>query len=187
MLLLVIQTGGMAAVAVTFARYFLELTDWSISDSLVAVSALALLTAINCVGVRAGSHLVTAFRQIAPRIRRRCMPSGGDEPQCGRRDGQLSPATTAEVATRGQLWPRRNELETQLHASLAEPLEQRRHMHLVGLVVAGQGVHHEVHARPIGEFALARGAGLSPAWASLHYRLAYIPFGTFTPAPFSIS
>jgi APA family basic amino acid/polyamine antiporter len=56
-LLLVIQTGGMAAVAVTFARYFLELTHWPLSDSLVAVVALALLTAINCFGVRAGSRV----------------------------------------------------------------------------------------------------------------------------------
>src|SRR5256885_1910288 len=32
-LLLVIQTGGMAAVAVTFARYFLELTHWPLSES----------------------------------------------------------------------------------------------------------------------------------------------------------
>src|SRR3954463_1617472 len=55
-LLLVIQTGGMAAVAVTFARYFLELTHWPMNDSLVAASALALLTAINCLGVRAGSR-----------------------------------------------------------------------------------------------------------------------------------
>src|SRR6266480_5440012 len=54
-LLLVIQTGGMAAVAVTFARYFLELTGWSVNDSVIAAAALALLTAINCWGVRAGS------------------------------------------------------------------------------------------------------------------------------------
>jgi APA family basic amino acid/polyamine antiporter len=40
-LLLVIQTGGMAAVAVTFARYFLELTQWQVSASLIAASALA--------------------------------------------------------------------------------------------------------------------------------------------------
>src|SRR6267142_4427840 len=56
-LLLVIQTGGMAAVAVTFARYFLELTHWAVPDALVAAAALALLTAINCLGVRAGSRL----------------------------------------------------------------------------------------------------------------------------------
>jgi APA family basic amino acid/polyamine antiporter len=54
-LLLVIQTGGMAAVAVTFARYFLELTNLRVSDWLVAVVALGSLTVINCLGVRAGS------------------------------------------------------------------------------------------------------------------------------------
>ena len=43
-LLLVIQTGGMAAVAVTFARYFLELTHWPVSDGIIAAAALALLT-----------------------------------------------------------------------------------------------------------------------------------------------
>src|SRR5215467_4465160 len=53
-LLLVIQTGGMAAVAVTFARYFLELTRAGVADWQVAVAALALLTIINCLGVRAG-------------------------------------------------------------------------------------------------------------------------------------
>lgn len=56
-LLLVIQTGGMAAVAVTFARYFIELTRVQISESIVAVVALTLLTLINCLGVRAGSSV----------------------------------------------------------------------------------------------------------------------------------
>jgi APA family basic amino acid/polyamine antiporter len=69
-LLLVIQTGGIAAVAVTFARYFLELTHWPVSDSFVAVVALGLLTAINCLGVRAGSRVqsiltLTAIAAIA--------------------------------------------------------------------------------------------------------------------------
>ena len=53
-LLLVIQSGGMAAVAVTFARYFLELTNLHVADWLVAVVALGSLTVINCLGVRAG-------------------------------------------------------------------------------------------------------------------------------------
>jgi APA family basic amino acid/polyamine antiporter len=53
-LLLVIQTGGMAAVAVTFARYFLELTSLQVSGAIVAVVALASLTTVNCLGVRAG-------------------------------------------------------------------------------------------------------------------------------------
>ncbi|PYT99561.1 MAG: amino acid transporter [Acidobacteria bacterium] len=64
-LLLVIQTGGMAAVAVTFARYFLELTHWPVNDSLIASSALALLTAINCLGVRAGSRVQSAMTLTA--------------------------------------------------------------------------------------------------------------------------
>ncbi len=64
-LLLVIQTGGMAAVAVTFARYFLELTQWPINDSIVAAAALALLTAINCLGVRAGSRVQSTMTLTA--------------------------------------------------------------------------------------------------------------------------
>src|SRR5213592_338943 len=56
-LLLVIQTGGMAAVAVTFARYFLELTNLRVSDKLIAAIALAALTVINCLGVRSGSSV----------------------------------------------------------------------------------------------------------------------------------
>lgn len=54
-LLLVVQTGGMAAVAVTFARYFVELTQWPIPSPYLAAIVLALLTIINCLGVRAGS------------------------------------------------------------------------------------------------------------------------------------
>ena len=55
-LLLVIQTGGMAAVTVTFARYFLELTQARISESWVVVVTLAVLTAINALGVKPGSR-----------------------------------------------------------------------------------------------------------------------------------
>jgi APA family basic amino acid/polyamine antiporter len=67
-LLLVIQSGGMAAVAITFARYFLELTHWPVPDGAVAAGALALLTAINCLGVRAGSNvqsLLTVLKILA--------------------------------------------------------------------------------------------------------------------------
>jgi APA family basic amino acid/polyamine antiporter len=56
-LLLVTQTGGMAAVAVTFANYFRELTGWGGSATLIAVAALAVLTVINCLGVRSGSNV----------------------------------------------------------------------------------------------------------------------------------
>jgi APA family basic amino acid/polyamine antiporter len=60
-LLLVIQTGGMAAVAVTFARYFLEMARLPISDSVLAAVVLTVLTLINCLGVRAGSTVQSIF------------------------------------------------------------------------------------------------------------------------------
>jgi APA family basic amino acid/polyamine antiporter len=56
-LLLVIQTGGMAAVTVTFARYLLELTGWQISERLIVVVTIVLLTLINCMGVKLGSRM----------------------------------------------------------------------------------------------------------------------------------
>jgi APA family basic amino acid/polyamine antiporter len=63
-LLLVIQSGGMAAVAVTFAKYVYALGGGQSSDNaaaLLAAIALALLTAINCFGVRAGSTTQNLF------------------------------------------------------------------------------------------------------------------------------
>lgn len=60
-LLLVIQTGGMAAVTVTFSRYFLELTGWQVPERLVSVATLALLTLINCLGVKLGSRVQSAL------------------------------------------------------------------------------------------------------------------------------
>jgi APA family basic amino acid/polyamine antiporter len=56
-LLLVIQSGGMAAVAITFSRYFLDLTQFGVPEYAPAVAVLVLLTAINCLGVRAGGTL----------------------------------------------------------------------------------------------------------------------------------
>ena len=56
-LLLVTQTGGMAAVAVTFAKYFREISGSTVGDGPIAASALLGLTAINCLGARAGSNV----------------------------------------------------------------------------------------------------------------------------------
>src|SRR6185436_10348212 len=53
-LLLVIQTGGMAAVAVTFSRYFVDSTRLPIAYEYMAGIVLIVLTIINCLGVRAG-------------------------------------------------------------------------------------------------------------------------------------
>ena len=52
----------------------------------------------------------------------------------------------------------RSECDAEIHIALllSQPLEQRRHVHLVGLVVAGQRVHHDVDAGAERELALAR-------------------------------
>jgi APA family basic amino acid/polyamine antiporter len=60
-LLLVIQTGGMAAVSITFARYFVELTGLQVRDWVVAAAALAALTLINCFGVKIGGRTQSAL------------------------------------------------------------------------------------------------------------------------------
>ena len=60
-LLLVIQTGGMAAVAITFSRYFIELTRIPVAEGWIATAALLILTVINCLGVRAGSAVQSAL------------------------------------------------------------------------------------------------------------------------------
>jgi APA family basic amino acid/polyamine antiporter len=56
-LLLVTQTGGMAAVAVIFASYFRGLTGVNWGDGVLAAIVLLSLTAINCLGARAGSNI----------------------------------------------------------------------------------------------------------------------------------
>jgi len=63
-LLLVIQTGGMAAVSIVFAQYFLELVHLPVSSSLVAVITLLLLTIINCLGVKAGATVQNVLMVI---------------------------------------------------------------------------------------------------------------------------
>jgi APA family basic amino acid/polyamine antiporter len=60
-LLLVIQTGGMAAVSITFARYFVELTGVQARDWIVATTALVILTLINCFGVKTGGRTQSAL------------------------------------------------------------------------------------------------------------------------------
>jgi basic amino acid/polyamine antiporter, APA family len=56
-LLLVTQTGGMAAVAVIFSSYFRALTGVAWNDSVIAATVLLILTGINCLGARAGSNV----------------------------------------------------------------------------------------------------------------------------------
>ena len=60
-LLLVIQTGGMAAVSITFARYFVDLSGLRTRDWVIATAALAVLTLINCLGVKTGGRTQSAL------------------------------------------------------------------------------------------------------------------------------
>jgi basic amino acid/polyamine antiporter, APA family len=60
-LLFVIGAGGTAATAVTFAKYFHDLSHFGVPENLVAAIAVAILTIINCLGVRAGSGVQSFF------------------------------------------------------------------------------------------------------------------------------
>ena len=60
-LLLVVQTGGMAAVAMTFGSYFRELSGLNAPTWFLAVVTIGVLTIINCFGVRAGSNVQNAL------------------------------------------------------------------------------------------------------------------------------
>jgi APA family basic amino acid/polyamine antiporter len=63
-LLFVIQTGGMAAVALIFANHLFELLGLHASEfgsALLGCTALVLLTIINCIGVRAGTLTQNIF------------------------------------------------------------------------------------------------------------------------------
>lgn len=60
-LLLVIQTGAMAAVSITFARYFSELTGIHAPDWVIAAAALGVLTVVNCLGVKTGGRTQSAL------------------------------------------------------------------------------------------------------------------------------
>lgn len=60
-ILLVVQTGGIAAVAVTFARYFLAVVPLPMSESTVAVLGLAILTGLNCANLQAGNVAQRTF------------------------------------------------------------------------------------------------------------------------------
>jgi APA family basic amino acid/polyamine antiporter len=81
-LLWIIQSGGLASVAVIFARYFLELlhtfggwlgvdegslstvAESRLAAALVASAAIATLTAVNCAGVRTGSTAQNIFMML---------------------------------------------------------------------------------------------------------------------------
>lgn len=60
-LLLVSQSGGMAAAAVTFANYVTPLSGLAVSPKLLGIAAIAAFTIVNALGVRAGASTQNAF------------------------------------------------------------------------------------------------------------------------------
>ena len=54
--LIVINAGGCAAAAVTFARYARELFPVPLPERAIAVTAIVVLAAVNCAGIRAGAR-----------------------------------------------------------------------------------------------------------------------------------
>jgi APA family basic amino acid/polyamine antiporter len=62
--LLVINGGGGAAMAVTFARYLRLLVPVPLSDRAVGMAVIVLLTAVNCVGVRAASRVQSSLMLV---------------------------------------------------------------------------------------------------------------------------
>jgi APA family basic amino acid/polyamine antiporter len=90
-LLLVVQSGGMAAVAVTFAKYTLQLTGVSMPDWLLATGTLAILTIINCFGVRSGTNTQTLLMLLKLAAIAMLIVAGSAF-------GTRAPAATAEVA-----------------------------------------------------------------------------------------
>ncbi len=63
-LLLVSQSGGMAAAAVTFGGYFEPLTGLHVDQTVLAVILLGVLTVVNCLGVRQGSNVQNTFMML---------------------------------------------------------------------------------------------------------------------------
>lgn len=63
-LLLVSQSGGSAAAAVTFATYFAPLTGINADVRLLAALAIAAFTVVNLLGVRAGASTQNAFMAL---------------------------------------------------------------------------------------------------------------------------
>ena len=100
-------------------------------------------------------------RQQDQRQRRDAHGGAARARQSGRSAAITTIAASAIHSTIGRNEGR--ERDAVLHALLPQAFDEGRHVDLIGLVVAGQRVHHDVDAGAEGEFALARLAGASAA------------------------
>ena len=60
-LLLVMQTGAMASVAVIFARYFNQFARAPVPEGVITTVVIGILSLVNCMGVRTGSTIQNLF------------------------------------------------------------------------------------------------------------------------------
>jgi basic amino acid/polyamine antiporter, APA family len=85
-LLLVIQSGGMAAVAMTFSRYLLSINGGGAGEAALAVAVLLILTMVNCLGVRSGATTQNALMLLKLAAIAMLVAAGvlsGDAPRLG--------------------------------------------------------------------------------------------------------
>ena len=122
-LLLVTQTGGMAAVAVTFARYFREISGVAAGDGTIAAISLLGLTAINCFGVRAGSNVQSLLMLLKVGRDRR---HGCARPVAGRRNAASIAATGSPRFARPRQSRRRRHDSDRLRVRRLANLQLRR-------------------------------------------------------------
>jgi APA family basic amino acid/polyamine antiporter len=59
--LLVVQAGGMAAVAIVFAKNLNVLAGGTLPENLIVIGALAALAAVNCLGVKSGNGVQSSL------------------------------------------------------------------------------------------------------------------------------
>ncbi len=105
-------------------------------------------------------------RQRRAAARRGCAPSSQQTPR--RQARCRRPTQTHERRERAARMRYRSSCDELL---LSQPFEQRRHVHLIGLVVAGQRVHHDVDAGAEGQ-SRAGAARPAPSAASAGRRAA---------------
>ena len=108
------------------------------------------------------SRFSTGLASASTRSAEASARSHAPRTRCQASSAKTTTKRPASAATSGQRQQRiEGEVEPghRVAASLPEPLKQRRHVHLVGLVVAGQRIHHDVDAGAEGKLALARIGG----------------------------
>ena len=106
-LLLVVQTGGMAAAAMIFGRYTRELTGTAAPEAAIAVVTLMSLTVVNCIGVKAGSNVQSALMVVKLVAIATLVYFGLDprHPAVSVPAQSLTPTTTAPIALLTALVP----------------------------------------------------------------------------------